>query len=129
MCILAYSCKSYSQDLSLDVNNYYGTWQLYTRDDQDELKPTDSYYIFNSDGTVIEKSSGTTDSMYKFIIEKKEDPNHKGEFYSNLLLIDSNDPSDIYSYAPDLIFVNSENKFYLNLEYEGHKYSTYIKIK
>ena len=130
MCFLIYSCKSYSQDLSLDVKNYYGTWQLQTRDNQDELKPTDYYYIFNTDGTLIKKHIGDEDVLYTFKIDKKEDPIHKGTFYSTLLIIDNDDISDIDRYTPDLVFVDSDNKFYLHLEYQGNfKNSTYIKIK
>jgi hypothetical protein len=129
MCFLIYSCKSYSQDLSLDVNNYYGIWQLQTRDNQDELIPTNNYYIFNTDGTVIERNIGSPDTLYKFKIEKIEDPVNLGTFYSNLLIIDINDPSIIYSYAPDLFLNNSDNKLYLHLEYQVNlKNSTYIKI-
>lgn len=90
----------------------------------------EAFYIFNSNVTVIERNSGVEDSLYKFIIEKIEDPNNKGTFYSNLLLTDSKDASNIYNYAPDFIFDDSDNKFYLHLEYQGNfKTSTYIKIK
>lgn len=128
MFLLLCSCKNYSQDLSLDVNNYYGTWQLYSLNSVGDYEAVNVFYTFNSDGTVKEKI-GDNEYIHTFRVRLlyESDPSKVKQISAQLEI-----RTDLYldpeTYGVDL-FINDDNKLSLGLENRNNfKSSLYIKV-